>query len=46
MQQIPEPGTSILINGYPIEIVQIKDNAVKVAKLNPKRRITQKTETE
>ncbi|MCI0506068.1 MAG: HlyC/CorC family transporter [Gammaproteobacteria bacterium] len=46
MQQIPEPGTSILISGYPIEIVQIKDNAVKVAKLNPKRRITPNTESE
>lgn len=37
LEQIPEPGTSILIDGYPIEIVQIKDNAVKVAKLNPNR---------
>jgi len=37
MQTIPEPGTSILISGYPIEILQIKDNAVKVAKFNPRR---------
>ena len=37
MENIPEPGTSILIAGYPIEILQIKDNAVKVAKFNPNR---------
>lgn len=37
MEQIPEPNTSILIAGYPIEIVQTKDNTVKVAKFNPNR---------
>jgi len=37
MEHIPEPGTSILIAGYPIEIVQTKDNAVKIAKFYPKR---------
>lgn len=37
MERIPEPGTSILIAGYPIEIMQIKDNAVKIAKFNPNR---------
>jgi len=37
MEHIPEPGTSILIAGYPIEILQIKDNAVKVARFNPQR---------
>lgn len=37
MENIPEPGTSILIAGYPIEIMQIKDNAVKVAKFYPNR---------
>ena len=37
MENIPEPGTSLLIAGYPIEIMQIKDNAVKVAKFNPNR---------
>ncbi|WP_455376031.1 HlyC/CorC family transporter [Kaarinaea lacus] len=37
MENIPEPGTSLLIAGHPIEILQIKDNAVKVAKFNPTR---------
>jgi Mg2+/Co2+ transporter CorB len=35
MEEIPEPGTSILIAGYPIEIVQTKDNGVKVARFDP-----------
>jgi len=46
MEHIPEPGTSILIAGYPIEIVQTKDNAVKVAKFYPKRISTQEPEAE
>lgn len=37
MENIPEPGTSLLISGYPIEIMQIKDNAVKVARFTPQR---------
>jgi len=45
MEHIPEPGTSILIAGYPIEIVQSKDNAVKVARFNPNR-VTQKSESD
>lgn len=35
LQTIPKPGTSVLIANYPIEIVQIKDNTVKTARLNP-----------
>ncbi len=35
LESIPEPGTSVLISGYPIEIVQVKDNAVKTAKIDP-----------
>ena len=35
LESIPEPGTSVLISGYPIEIVQIKDNTVKTAKIDP-----------
>ncbi|WP_455366817.1 HlyC/CorC family transporter [Kaarinaea lacus] len=45
MEHIPEPGTSILIAGYPIEIVQTKDNAVKLAKFNPERVTPQKLES-
>ncbi|HEY9150468.1 MAG: HlyC/CorC family transporter [Gammaproteobacteria bacterium] len=35
MEDIPEPGTSLLLAGYPVEIVQIKDNLVKTARLQP-----------
>jgi Mg2+/Co2+ transporter CorB len=38
LESIPEPGTSLLIAGYPVEIVQIKDNMVKTARINPKVR--------
>jgi Mg2+/Co2+ transporter CorB len=38
MQDIPEAGTSLLLAGYPIEIVQTKDNAVKIARIDPKQR--------
>ncbi|NOZ53267.1 MAG: HlyC/CorC family transporter [Gammaproteobacteria bacterium] len=45
MESIPESGTSILIAGYPIEIVQIKDNTVKVARVNPEFIIKDKPNT-
>jgi len=35
LETIPEAGTSVMIAGYPIEIVQTKDNTVKVARINP-----------
>ncbi len=35
MEDIPEAGTSLLLAGYPVEIVQIKDNLVKTARLQP-----------
>jgi Mg2+/Co2+ transporter CorB len=33
MEFIPESGTSLKINHYPIEIMQIKNNMVKTARL-------------
>ena len=36
LEQIPEPGTSILIDGHPVEIVQTKDNAVKTVRIRPR----------
>jgi Mg2+/Co2+ transporter CorB len=33
MESIPEPGTSFLINGYPIEVVQVKNKAIKTLRL-------------
>lgn len=35
MESIPEPGTSLMLSSYPVEIVQIKDNMVKTALINP-----------
>lgn len=36
LESIPEPGTSVLIAGYPIEIVQSKENTVKTARVSPR----------
>ncbi|HDP89768.1 MAG TPA: HlyC/CorC family transporter [Thioalkalivibrio sp.] len=33
MESIPEPGTSFLIAGYPIEVLQVKNNAIKTLRL-------------
>ena len=38
LETIPEPGTSLLLEGYPIEILQTLDNSVKVVRINPRRR--------
>ncbi len=35
LQDIPEAGTSLKIANYPIEIIQIQDRVVKVAKIFP-----------
>ena len=35
LETIPEPGTAFTIAGYPMEIVQIKDNAVKTVRFRP-----------
>jgi magnesium and cobalt exporter, CNNM family len=36
LETIPEPGTSLRIGGYPIEIVQTKENAVKTVRVYPR----------
>lgn len=36
MESIPEPGTSVLIDGYPIEVVQIHNNAVRTVRIQPR----------
>ena len=38
LESIPEPGTSVLISGYPIEIMQATEHAVKTARVDPRRR--------
>lgn len=35
-QSIPDPGTSVLIDGYPIEVVQIQNNAVRTVRMSPR----------
>lgn len=39
LESIPEPGTSLMIRGYPVTIVQIQDNMVKIAQILPRRRV-------
>ena len=38
LEDIPEAGTSLLIAGYPVEIMQIQENAVKTARIMPDKR--------
>ena len=35
LESMPEPGTSLLLAGHPVEIIQVKDNAVKTARVSP-----------
>lgn len=38
LQNLPEPGTSLMINGYPIDILQTQENRVKTARIRPAER--------
>lgn len=38
LEAIPEPGTSLLLGGFPVEIVQATEHAVKTARIDPRRR--------
>jgi Mg2+/Co2+ transporter CorB len=38
METIPEPGTSMLLEGYPVEILQTQDNAVRMLRIRPAKR--------
>ena len=44
LESIPEPGTSVLIDDYPIEIIQITGNTIKTVKISP--RINQEEDDE
>jgi Mg2+/Co2+ transporter CorB len=35
LENIPQPGTSLRVAGYPIEIVQTRGNAVKMVRIKP-----------
>jgi Mg2+/Co2+ transporter CorB len=36
LEAIPEPDTCLLLNNYPVEILQVQDNMVKTAKIFPR----------
>lgn len=36
LEQIPDPGTCVLIENYPIEIVEMSENKVKLARILPR----------
>jgi len=38
LEHIPEPGTSLLLSGYPVDIVQTKGNLVKTLRVHAHRR--------
>lgn len=37
LEDIPEPGVSVKIAGYPVEIIQTQDKMVKVVRIDPRR---------
>lgn len=42
LQDLPESGTSVMINGYPIDIIQTQENMVKTARIRPLERRTKR----
>lgn len=38
LEDIPEPGTSLLLSGYPVDIVQTKGNLIKTLRVNVNQR--------
>jgi Mg2+/Co2+ transporter CorB len=38
LESVPETGISLLISGYPVEILQTQGNAVKTARIRPTER--------
>jgi len=45
MESIPEPGTSILLNNYAMEIMQTRGTGVAIVKIQPRARPTEHSET-
>jgi Mg2+/Co2+ transporter CorB len=43
LETIPEPGTGLKIEGYPIEIVETNENRVKTARIYPSQEMTEAT---
>ena len=40
LEHIPDPGTSMLLGGYPVEIVQTSQNTVKTVRIDPQLKKT------
>ena len=38
LEDIPQPGTSVLLAGYPVDIVQTKNNLVRTLRIHPQKR--------
>jgi Mg2+/Co2+ transporter CorB len=36
LETIPEPGTSLLLHGHPVEILQAKDNTIRTLRIQPR----------
>lgn len=43
LEHIPDPGTSLLLSDYPMEIVQTTRNTIKTVRIDPNWKETQKT---
>ena len=41
MESIPEPGTSVMLSGHPVEIIQTRGTAVAIVKIQPPHKETQ-----
>jgi Mg2+/Co2+ transporter CorB len=46
LETIPQPGTSLDIGGYPIEIVEADDNRVRTVRIGERRRIIEAVDAE
>ena len=42
LQDLPESGTSVMINGYPMDVLQTQENMVKTARVRPLERRTKR----
>lgn len=38
LETIPVPGTSLLLEGYPVEILQTQDNVVRMVRIHPQQK--------
>ncbi|MGA8259677.1 MAG: HlyC/CorC family transporter [Arenicellales bacterium] len=46
MESIPEPGTSVLLNNYAVEIMQTRGTGVSVVKIQPRARPAEQSEAQ